>query len=85
MQKTFLTATKNVEKIGSLFLYALNRMRGKLCMRSAPQGEASKIHRAPPPGTTYGPKRTADTAQDGAGIADFIATDLMDLAAQLGL
>jgi 2-haloacid dehalogenase len=33
----------------------------------------------------YGPKRKADTAQDGAGIADFIATDFMDLAAQLGL
>jgi 2-haloacid dehalogenase len=33
----------------------------------------------------YGPKREADTAQDGAGIADFIATDFMDLAAQLGL
>jgi len=33
----------------------------------------------------YGPKRKADTAQDGAGIADFIATDFMDLATQLGL
>ena len=33
----------------------------------------------------YGPKRKADTAQDGAGVADFIATDFMDLAAQLGV
>lgn len=33
----------------------------------------------------YGPTRKADTAQDGAGIADFIATDFMDLAAQLGV
>jgi 2-haloacid dehalogenase len=33
----------------------------------------------------FGPQRKADTAQDGAGIADFIATDFMDLAAQLGL
>jgi len=33
----------------------------------------------------YGPQRKADTAQDGVGIADFIATDLMDLAAQLGV
>jgi hypothetical protein len=32
----------------------------------------------------FGPKRKADTAQDGAGIADFVATDFMDLAAQLG-
>jgi len=33
----------------------------------------------------YGPKRKADTAQDGAGVADVIATDFMDLAAQLGV
>ena len=33
----------------------------------------------------FGPKRKADTAQDGAGIADFIASDFMDLAAQLGV
>ena len=33
----------------------------------------------------YGPKRKADTAQDGAGIADFVATDFMDLATQLGV
>jgi 2-haloacid dehalogenase len=33
----------------------------------------------------YGPQRKADTAQDGAGIADFTATDFMDLAAQLGV
>jgi 2-haloacid dehalogenase len=33
----------------------------------------------------YGPKRNADTAQDGAGVADVIATDFMDLAAQLGV
>ena len=32
----------------------------------------------------YGPKRKADTAQDGAGVADFVATDFMDLATQLG-
>ena len=33
----------------------------------------------------FGPKRKADTAEDGAGVADFIATDFMDLAAQLGV
>ena len=33
----------------------------------------------------YGPRRKADTAQDGAGIADFIASDFMDLATQLGV
>jgi 2-haloacid dehalogenase len=33
----------------------------------------------------FGPQRKADTAQDGAGIADVIATDFMDLAAQLGV
>jgi 2-haloacid dehalogenase len=33
----------------------------------------------------YGPQRKADTAQDGAGIADFTATDFMDLATQLGV
>ena len=33
----------------------------------------------------YGPKRKADTAQDGAGIADFVASDFMDLATQLGV
>jgi 2-haloacid dehalogenase len=33
----------------------------------------------------YGPQRKADTAQDGAGIADVIATDFMDLATQLGV
>jgi 2-haloacid dehalogenase len=33
----------------------------------------------------FGPKRKADTAQDGAGVADVIATDFMDLAAQLGV
>jgi 2-haloacid dehalogenase len=33
----------------------------------------------------YGPKRKADTAEDGAGVTDFTATDFMDLAAQLGL
>ena len=33
----------------------------------------------------FGPQRKADTAQDGAGIADFTATDFMDLATQLGV
>jgi len=33
----------------------------------------------------FGPKRKADTAQDGAGVADFVATDFMDLATQLGV
>jgi len=33
----------------------------------------------------FGPQRRADTAQDGAGVADFIATDFMDLATQLGV
>ena len=33
----------------------------------------------------YGPKRKADTAQDGAGIADVVASDFMDLATQLGV
>ena len=33
----------------------------------------------------YGPQRKADTAQDGAGIADLTATDFMDLATQLGV
>ena len=33
----------------------------------------------------FGPKRKADTAQDGAGVADVIASDFMDLAAQLGV
>jgi 2-haloacid dehalogenase len=33
----------------------------------------------------FGPQRKADTAQDGAGIVDFIATDFMDLATQLGV
>ena len=33
----------------------------------------------------FGPKRKADTAEDGAGVADFIATDFMDLAAHLGV
>jgi len=33
----------------------------------------------------FGPKRKADTAQDGAGVADFTATDFMDLATQLGV
>ena len=33
----------------------------------------------------FGPTRKADTAQDGAGVADVIATDFMDLAAQLGV
>jgi len=33
----------------------------------------------------FGPKRKADTAEDGAGVADFIATDFMDLATQLGV
>ena len=33
----------------------------------------------------FGPKRKADTAQDGAGTADVIATDFMDLAAQLNV
>ena len=33
----------------------------------------------------FGPLRKADTAQDGAGIADFTATDFMDLATQLGV
>ena len=33
----------------------------------------------------FGPQRKADTAQDGVGIADFTATDFMDLAAQLGV
>jgi len=33
----------------------------------------------------FGPKRKADTAEDGAGVADVIATDFMDLAAQLGV
>ena len=33
----------------------------------------------------FGPKRKAHTAEDGAGIADFTATDFMDLAAQLGV
>jgi len=33
----------------------------------------------------FGPQRKADTAEDGAGIADFTATDFMDLATQLGV
>jgi len=33
----------------------------------------------------FGPKRKADTAQDGARVADFVATDFMDLATQLGV
>lgn len=33
----------------------------------------------------YGPKRRPDTAQDGAGIADFVASDFTDLATQLGV
>ena len=33
----------------------------------------------------YGPKRKPDTAQDGEGIADFVASDFMDLATQLGV
>ncbi len=33
----------------------------------------------------FGPQRKADTAQDGAGIADVTATDFMDLATQLGV
>ena len=33
----------------------------------------------------FGPKRKADSAQDGEGIADVIATDFMDLATQLGV
>jgi 2-haloacid dehalogenase len=33
----------------------------------------------------YGPQRKADIAQDGAGIADYTATDFMDLATQLGV
>ena len=32
-----------------------------------------------------GPRRRADTAQDGAGIADFVASDFKDLATQLGV
>lgn len=33
----------------------------------------------------FGPKKKADTAEDGIGVADFIATDFMDLATQLGV
>jgi 2-haloacid dehalogenase len=33
----------------------------------------------------FGPQRKADTAQDGVGVADFTATDFMDLATQLGV
>ena len=33
----------------------------------------------------FGPQRKADTAEDGAGVADFTATDFMDLATQLGV
>ena len=33
----------------------------------------------------FGPTRKADTAEDGAGVAEIIATDFMDLAAQLGV
>ena len=33
----------------------------------------------------FGPKRKADTAQDGEGVVDVIATDFMDLAAKLGV
>jgi 2-haloacid dehalogenase len=33
----------------------------------------------------FGPKRKADTAADGEGIVDLIATDFMDLAAKMGV
>lgn len=33
----------------------------------------------------FGPKRKADTAEDGAGIVDVIATDFIDLATKLGI